>query len=221
MLIDLSLPIIENHWRYSKFHREEASSFSKGDSWQITQFNMASHWFSHIDFPRHTGAEYPDSECFPLDYYNGEASEIDLTRKEGCSNYGYTSDDLERAVKGQSLKKIFLIRSDWALQTSWLSRDFWDESPYMEDDALQWILDRKPNCVAFDFPQDYSIRLLSKRPVAPEEQKSHTLLLRNNILLVEYVTNFNAIGQDTCEFMCLPLKLENIDGSPVRAVAKI
>ncbi len=221
MLIDLSLPIIENHWRYSKFHREEASSFSRGDQWQVTQFNLTSHWFSHIDFPRHTGLEYPDSECFPLDYYNGKASVINLVRKEGCANYQFTAEDLEKATSGQTLEKIFLIRSDWGLETSWLTREFWNDAPYMSEEALEWILEKKPNCVAFDFPQDYSIRLLQTRPVSPEEQPSHTILLRNNILLVEYVANFNAIGQDTCEFMCLPLKLENIDGSPVRAVARI
>lgn len=78
MFIDLCVPI-EEHWRYP-FKRTLAASFDKGDKWQITEFTMKSHWFSHMDFPRHTGAKYPDSEAFPLEAYNGMASVIDVSR---------------------------------------------------------------------------------------------------------------------------------------------
>jgi len=218
MLVDLSLPI-QSHWRYG-FQSETVSSFDKGDKWQITEFKMKSHWFSHIDFPRHTGAEYPDSENFPLDYYNGMATVLTV-KKPSMANYEITAMDLEAASKGLELHPILLIRSDWARETSWETKEFWNDSPYLSEDAIYWIKDKKPTAVAFDFPQDYSIRLLQQRPVGPEEQKTHVILLRENILLIEYLTNFHLIGKDTCEFYCLPLKLQHIDGCPVRAIAKV
>ena len=220
MLVDLCFPIQE-HWRYSKFHREMLSSKEKGDFWEITGFTMGSHWFSHMDFPRHTGPEYPDSEAFPLEAYNGKASVIDLTRPD-LKNHGFTVEDMEKATEGRKLQKILLLRSDWEKQSDWNTTDFWDNAPFMTPEALEWIVAKKPTCVAFDFPQDYTIREGRFRKVTPDDQPSHTILLRNNnILLVEYVHNFDKIGADECEFICLPLKLPHIDGGPVRAVAKV
>lgn len=220
MLIDLSFPIQE-HWRYSKFHREMLNSKEKGDCWEITGFTMGSHWFSHIDFPSHTGPEYPDSEEFPLESYNGRASVINLVR-DNLRNYGFTVEDFEKATAGKTLQPILLLRTDWEKQSDWNTTDFWDNAPYMTSEALEWIAERKPTCVAFDFPQDYTIREGRFRKVTPDDQPSHTILLRNNnILLVEYVHNFDKIGADECDFICLPLKLPHIDGGPVRAVAKV
>lgn len=217
MLIDLSFPI-QPHWRYG-FKSKQVSSFQNGDAWQITEFLMRSHWFSHIDFPRHTGLEYPDSEAFSLEAYNGKASVINVNREQ-IANYGITAADLQLASNGRKLEKILLIRSDWGLETSWETKEFWSNSPYLTDDAIYWILDQQPTAVGFDFPQDYSIRLLQERPVSPEEQKTHTILLRNNILLIEYLTNFHSIKGDSCEFFCLPLNLKHVDGCPVRVVVR-
>ncbi|WP_320129171.1 cyclase family protein [uncultured Sphaerochaeta sp.] len=218
MYIDLSLPI-QPHWRYA-FQHNLVSSFEKGDQWQISEFKMKSHWFSHIDFPRHTGLAFPDSESFPLDHYNGMASVLMITSPT-MVNHAITAEELEKAKKGRSLEKILLIRSDWGVMTSWETHEFWSMAPYLTDEAIEWIAAQNPKTVAFDFPQDYSIRLLQDRKVSPEEQKTHIILLRQNILLVEYLANFNAIKQETCEFICLPLRIPHIDGCPVRAVAKI
>lgn len=218
MLVDLSLPI-QAHWRYA-LQREMVSSFEKGDAWQITEFKMKSHWYSHIDFPRHTGLDYPDSEQFPLEYYNGEASVL-YVQKQPVAMHAITRDDLVQATEGRNLHPILLIRTDWGLETSWETKEFWNNSPYLTDDAIYWIKEQNPTAVAFDFPQDYTIRLLQQRAVKPEEQKTHTILLRNNILLIEYLTNFHSIGKDECEFICLPLNLKHVDGCPVRAVARV
>ena len=158
MFIDLSVPI-EDHWRYP-FKREEVSSFSNGALWQITGFYLKSHWFSHMDFPRHTGAEYPDSDSFPLEAYNGEASILDVWHEDGMKNRAITEEDIKKAVEGRDLKKILLIRSKWNLECRWESKEFWTEAPYLTEDAYNYILTLSPTAVGFDFPQDYTIREL-------------------------------------------------------------
>lgn len=221
MLIDLTWNI-EEHWRYSKFKREMIQSFDKGDLWQVTGFNMGSHWFSHMDFPRHTGPDYPSSDDFPLEHYNGMASVIDISRSSSIANYGFNKSDLEKAVKKHAkLHDIWLLRSNWELECSHMTREFWLNAPYLTEDAILYLKDQGIKTIAFDFPQDYSIRLLVNRPVGPDEQLTHIHLLRNNILLIEYVGNFDKIPTQECEFICLPLKFKNIDGAPVRAVAKV
>jgi len=219
MLIDLCVPIAE-HWRYP-FKRYLASAFENGAKWQITEFVMRSHWFSHMDFPRHTGAQYPDSEEFPLEAYNGPASLIDVSRTEGVKDYGFTAEDVKRAVGERKLNKILLIRSKWNLECDWNTKDFWVHAPYLTEEAYNYLNTLGLTAVGFDFPQDYTIRELIFRPVPPEEQLSHAILLRNNVLLLEYLTNFDKIPVDDFELYCLPLKLQHIDGCPVRCIAKV
>jgi len=219
MFVDLSVPI-EEHWRYP-FKRELVSSFEKGDKWQVSGFYMKSHWFSHIDFPRHTGAEYPDSEDFSLENYNGMASVIDVY-SPGMVNRAITADILKNAVGERKLHNIILIRSRWNTECEWKTKEFWTKAPYLTEDAFGYLAELSPTAIGFDFPQDYTIRELIDRPVGPEEQLSHIILLRErNILLIEYVTNFDKIPGDECELFCLPLKIAHVDGCPVRCVARV
>ena len=49
----------------------------------------------------------------------------------------------------------------------------------------------------------------------------HRILLAQNILIIENLTNLKGLPQVGFSFSCLPLKFENADGSPVRAIAII
>ena len=79
---------------------------------------------------------------------------------------------------------------------------------------------QRPRAVGFDFPQDYPIRLLLKGEVRPiEEQVTHDVLLRDGVVLIEYLVNTQEIDRERVWFCCLPLKIEESDGAPVRAIA--
>ena len=218
--IDLTWPI-EEHWRYPLFKRGLLSSFEDGKLWQITEFTLGSHWFSHIDFPLHTGAGLADSNCYPLEHYNGMASVVDLRTGESLRNHAFTKEEIQKATEGRKMEKIWLLRSDWDKEVSHMTKEFWLDAPYLSDDAIDYLATLGLNAIAFDFPQDYAIRPIFDHPVSPEEQRTHVELLRKGTLLIEYVWNFDQIGQDTCEIICMPLRLEHIDGCPVRLVAKV
>jgi len=49
----------------------------------------------------------------------------------------------------------------------------------------------------------------------------HRILLDQNILIIENLTNLQGLPRKGFSFSCLPLKFENADGSPVRAVAVV
>jgi len=40
-------------------------------------------------------------------------------------------------------------------------------------------------------------------------------------IVIEYLTNLDAIGVARCRFIALPLAIEGADGSPVRAIALV
>ena len=50
---------------------------------------------------------------------------------------------------------------------------------------------------------------------------NHLKILGNDILIFENLTNLNQINNDTFVFCALPLKFENSDGAPIRAIAML
>ena len=149
------------------------------------------------------------------------ASVVDLRTGSSLKNHAFTKDELVKAIGDRKLEKIVLLRSDWDKEVSHMTREFWLDAPYLAEDAIDYLATLGLNAIAFDCPQDYAIRPIFDHPVSPDEQKTHTALLRKGTLLVEYVWNFDQIGQDTCEIICMPLRLDHIDGCPVRFVAKV
>jgi kynurenine formamidase len=90
----------------------------------------------------------------------------------------------------------------------------------MTREASEWLLERRPRAVAFDFPQDYTIRLLLKgerRPLA--ENVTHDVLLKNGVILIEYLSNTVALTKPRIFLCCLPLKIPGADGAPARVIA--
>lgn len=55
-IVDLTLPIIEGHWRYG-YHVTPVKTHANHDPWQNVTYNLESHWFTHIDFPLHFDPE--------------------------------------------------------------------------------------------------------------------------------------------------------------------
>ncbi len=62
--------------------------------------------------------------------------------------------------------------------------------------------------LAFDFPQDYPIRLLLDGGVVPFDQHvTHDICLRQGITLIEYLVNTAAITAPRVFFSAAPLKI--------------
>ena len=106
------------------------------------------------------------------------------------------------------------------MQRDWRTEAFWREAPYMSREACAWLLDRGPTACAFDFPQDYTIRLLLDGEVRPiPEHVTHDVLLRNNVTLIEYLVGTHAVTASRVFLTALPIKLVGSDGAPARVVA--
>jgi kynurenine formamidase len=64
-------------------------------------------------------------------------------------------------------------------------------------------------------------RIASALTVNEENLPNHHILLGKEILLIENLTNLDKLPDHVFTFQCFPLKVENADGSPVRAIALI
>jgi len=78
-------------------------------------------------------------------------------------------------------------------------------------EVVNYLADNKKKGVGMD-----SISLDS---MEEETLPSHQIVLSNNMVIIENLTNLDQIGKDIFTVCLLPLKWQNADGSPIRAIA--
>jgi kynurenine formamidase len=171
-----------------------------------------------MDSPRHFFEGGRTTSDIPLEATVGEAAVLDLTPV--APNQAITAERLAEAGAHLRGGEIAIVKSCWERQRAPTTPEFWTESPYMSREAATWLLERRPRAVAFDFPQDYTIRLLLQGEVRPvAEHVTHDVLLRNGVILIEYLSNTAALTAPRTFLCCLPLKIPNADGAPARVIA--
>src|SRR5690606_19913932 len=112
-----------------------------------------------------------------------------------------------------------LIRTDWDRRRDIATPEYWSEAPWIDPEAADWIAERHPRAVGFDFPQDAAIRhTLTGRRGGPEEFVTHDRLLRRGIGLIEYLRGLDRLPGEVL-LVAAPIALTGSDGGPVRATA--
>ena len=207
---------IQPHWRW-KVTRELAGDLEKGDPFQISVITMPAHAFTHMDTPLHIRPEQITVEAVPPDQLAGTAAILDLTFVD--ANQAITKSDLKKAGSHIQPGDIVLLKTGWDLRRDYLTREYWQEAPYLEEAAAAWLAEHDMKAVGFDFPQDYGIRNVPVAP--PDEQPTHKLILSKGIYLIEYLCNLHQIESERVTFYALPIKIAGAEGAPVRAFATI
>jgi arylformamidase len=215
-IIDLTVPI-EDHFRW-KVDRSLKADFAKGDEFQITHVGLAVHGFTHIDSPRHMLPEGATSSEVPLEATIGEAAIIDIS--DAAPLEELTAKRL--AARGEHVRPgdIAVLKTCWDEKRRLHDPAFWRDSPYLNRDACEWLKARGIKALAVDFPQDYPIRgLLDGTKASIEDFVSHDVLLRQGVILIEYICNLGAVRAARPILYGLPIRIPNSDGAPARVIA--
>ncbi|MEM8569676.1 MAG: cyclase family protein [Pseudomonadota bacterium] len=209
------MPIEADHFRWPI---ERSARLSAGDIFEVTSIGLSCHAFTHLDAPSHILRSGATTDDLDLSRVVGRAAVIDL--QDIVPNEEITSTHLQRAAGHLATGEIAVFRTSWDAQRDWRSPDYWRDAPYLSAAACEWLLERRPSAVAFDFPQDHVIRRVLDGEMPPiEEHVSHDILLRNRITLIEYLVGTRQLDFDHVEFAALPIKLPTSDGAPARVVA--
>lgn len=220
-LIDLSMPI-EEHWRWKPAFEDKFTPRPQF-TFHTTIITMGSHGFTHVDAPYHTdqGDDAVRLDQIPLDRFWGPASLVDVSDLGDLAPI--TREVLEARCGHVKSDDILLIRSNQEDRHPTTTKDYWITSPWITVSGARYILELGVKAVAFDFPQDRSIRAEYDpdhvpNPDPDEDEACHVHLLPSMVLQFEYLRNFRAITKPRFTFMGLPLNITGCDGSPVRAV---
>lgn len=215
-IIDLTMPI-EDHFRW-RVERRVKGDHERGDVFQSTWLGWTVHGFTHMDSPRHCVPGGPTTDDVPLERTVGDAAVVDLADLR--PNEPIAADRLAVAAAHVVAGDIVVMRSTWERTFSPRKPEFWTQAPFMTREAAEWLLQRGPRAVAFDFPQDFVIRHLLKgegRPLA--ENVTHDVLLKNGVILIEYLCNTIQLTGRRTWLCALPLKVPAADGAPARVIA--
>ncbi|MEW6398877.1 MAG: cyclase family protein [Bacillota bacterium] len=172
---------------------------------KVVLFNHAG---THMDAPLHFVRGGQPIDRVPLETLFGTALVVDMYQKGNLEPI--TAQDLDTAVALRSGSGFrLLIRTGYTTR-NWGRRDYFSASPYLTQDAAEWIVRQGFCLVAIDFQTD--------RP-GDASFPVHKTLLGNGVIIVEYLTNVEAITRDRVLLVALPLRLRGLEASPCRVIA--
>lgn len=214
-LIDLSMTV-QPMWRWP-VEIELAKDMDCGDPYRVTSVKTTMHAFTHVDTPLHIDPGREAIDEVELERLCGPAAVVDLTPV--APNQEINGEFLASRATHILPGDIVLLKTCWDLAREYTSKNYWLEAPYLGQDAAAWLAGRQIKAVGFDFPQDYVIREIPDRHPGAAEMPTHDLLLRQGILLIEYLCNLDSIKADRVELYALPLKVKGGEGGCARVIA--
>ncbi len=182
------------------------------NGFEAGRFASVVHAGTHVDAPRHFVADGARLGELGLRPFVGLAHVVDL--RDVRANEAVTAAHLsERVASREGL--AYLLCTGWA-ESHWGTDRYWDDSPYLDDDAAEWLVTAGARLVGYDFFQERAAR---HDTVRPELYTTHRTLLGASIPMVEHLTNLTPLAGRDVYFICLPWNLATAEGAPARAVA--
>ena len=179
------------------------------DGYNLELLFLSSHSGTHMDAPYHFLEKGKTIEKIPATRLATNAILIKL--KKTANSVISKKDILQFESKNGKIPN----HSTVVFSTGWsryLEKKFYfEKNPGLSIDAAKYLASKKINLVGIDSPS-IDLGTDSKFSV-------HHILSKNNILIVENLTNLDKIKSTNFKFVVLPLKLKNATGSPVRAIA--
>ncbi len=209
--IDLSLTISESIPSFPGSPTPQFISWSdiNDDGYNLELLFLSSHTGTHLDAPYHFVKNGQKIHQIPLDRLIGKAVLIKLKK---IKNTSITKSDIilfeKKNGKIPNHSSVFFF-TNW--QKNLKKNNYFTENPGLDTSSAKYLASKKINLVGIDSP---SIDLGKD-----ESFTVHYILSKNNILIVENLTNMDKISSTKFNFTILPLKLKDATGSPVRAIA--
>jgi len=209
-VIDLTHTINEN---ISVFPGTEVPRLTEAnthgrDGFKETRLNMYSHTGTHMDPPAHLFAGRTTLDAFEASQFVGKACVIDCTDlSEGGR---ITMAHVNRNRENADAAEFVLFHTGW--DRYWGKEEYFGDYPYIDEEVADYLASGRKKGVGLD--------VIGLDPIADENLTLHKRLLwENEIVIIENLTNLGAVGKGLFTFCALPLRYENADGSPIRAIA--
>lgn len=202
---DISFLLNDNIVTYPgnpKFHVKKNKA---NDVYSISEISMGSHTGTHIDAPSHFFPNKTSISDINLNILNGTARIIEFLSKDLI-----TEKDIESFEITQGERIILKTKNTDVFDC----KELLEEYITIDYNAAMCLVAKKVKLVGIDY-----LTIELPRHMRKPGLSVHKILLDAGIVVLEGL-NLAEATAGTYELICMPLKIENCDGSPVRAVLK-
>jgi len=184
----------------------------------VSRLSFGSHTGTHVDAPSHVLSNGIPVDKLKLESLMGMALIFDCSSMKGP----LTADILEKAFQNAGVSEdisILLLKTKnlsrkqkGSEDISYKNKDSGEKkfgSTYLDESAASWIVEKKFKTIGID---SFSIDSVHSK-ILP----AHRILLSGNVNIVECL-ELSLVEVGVYFFLCLPLKIEDCDGAPARAL---
>lgn len=180
---------------------EPVTRIARGDAANVSCISMSTHSGTHIDVSRHYDDHGLSVDHLPLTLLVGRALLVEV---HGVREIG--REQLKRLpLKGE--ERLLLKTDNSAL---WVRQGFWEDYAHLTEEGAAYLVEVGVKLVGIDY-------LSVERHDGNGDV--HRLLLDNGAVILEGL-NLDGVSPGNYELICLPLKIKDGDGAPVRAVLR-
>ena len=207
-VIDLTHTISEDMLVYPGIEKPKlttANTYVK-DGFKETLLQMYYHVGTHMDPPAHIFTNRKTLDQFSPEQFIGKALVVDCRDlKEGQA---ITIDKIN--IDKAKLADFLLFNLGW--DKRWNLDTYFNDYPCIDDTVLEFILNSNFKGIGFD--------VMGLDPLRDNNLNRHKALFKDtDIVNIENLTHLEQCGDELFCFSCFPLKIENCDGFPIRAIA--
>ncbi|MEM8764369.1 MAG: cyclase family protein [Bacteroidota bacterium] len=179
------------------------------DGWNASTLQLYSHIGTHMDAPLHFGVNSQSIDEIPVQRFISKAWVVDLSGiSEGALiTVGDMQPITKKIQKGQSL----ILRTDWGKRVG--TKSYRDGLPRISRELAEWMAEKGIGLLGVEPPSVADVNNIN------EVTEIHTILMKNDILILEGLTNLDKLTKAQVTLIAMPLKILRGDGAPARVLA--
>jgi arylformamidase len=205
--IDVSVPLRTGmvHWPDNPpVSIERIQDIERGDVANVSRLSMGAHTGTHMDAPLHFLRTGKGIDTMPLTATIGRARVIEIHDPESIKPEELRPYQIQRGER-----VLFKTRNS---TRCWHTDDFVEDFVYISQEAARYLAAQHVQTVGVDY--------LSVGGFFKDGVETHQALLEAGIWIIEGL-NLSAVVPGIVELICLPLKIEESDGAPSRAILRL
>lgn len=197
--IDLSVPINENTPVYPGDPKTkiEPNGILENDGYEDHYVSIGTHVGTHVDAPAHMILKGKTLDQIPVDRFSGKGVYIQMDKKF----------DLKK-VKKADINEGDIVLFHTGMSDVYYEPAYYENYPAMSEEIADYLVEKKIKMVGVDMCS-----------IDHEPFPMHKIFLKNEIYIIENLTNLKTLKGKEFTIYAFPLKLQ-IDGSPARVVAE-
>ena len=185
---------------------DPANTYEK-DGFKETLLTMYSHTGTHMDAPAHLFAHCSTLDTLPASQFVGTAAVIP------CTDVGeggqITMEHVSRNPNAEQAE-FLLFHTGWG--KFWGKPEYFGDYPCVTAEVVDFLIRTNKKGIGLD--------TIGLDPIAAADLPLHRqLLATNKTVIIENLNNLDKLPEGLFTFCALPLRYQQADGSPIRAVA--